>query len=217
MDKELMLKQQILDELEWEPSVDAAHIGVAVTGNVATLTGSVASYMEKIAAERAVKRIAGVHGVANDIEVRPLITVTRNDTEIASAAVNALQWNIQVPHDGVKVRVAGGWVTLEGTVPFHFQKDAAEGTVRHLIGVRGVTSLVTVTPPVQPTDVKTRIEAAFRRNAELEAHGIQVAAVNGRVTLTGKVHTWAERDEAERAAWAAPGVTQVQDELRVAV
>jgi len=217
MNPELDLKQKILDELEWEPSLDAAHVGVAVTNNVVTLTGSISSYAEKIAAERAVKRVVGVRAVANNLEVRPAVPAKRNDTEIAQAAVNALLWDIQVPNEAITVRVAEGWLTLEGKVTYHFQKDSAERAVRHLLGVRGVTNLITVKPSVQPIEVKSRIEAALRRNAELEARGIQVEALDGKVTLRGKVHTWTERDEAERAAWAAPGVSEVEDHLLVSV
>jgi osmotically-inducible protein OsmY len=216
MGTELDLKHKILAELEWEPSIDAAHIGVAVTDSVVTLTGAVASYAEKLTAERATKRITGVRAVANDLEVRPAVPAQRNDTEIARAAVSALQWDIQVPHEKITVRVADGWVTLEGQVPYHYQKVAADGAVRRLTGVRGVSNTIIVKPAIQPGDVKARIEAAFRRSAELDARGIQVDAAGGKVTLRGNVRSWAERDEAERAAWAAPGVAEVDDQVRVA-
>ena len=215
MQRELDLKHTVLEELEWEPSVNAAHIGVTVNQDVVTLSGGIGSYAEKLAAERAVKRIAGVKGVANDLEVRPLLPMKRNDTEIAQAAVNALQWDIQVPKDKVTVRVADGWLTLEGRVPYHYQKAAAEDSVRRLLGVRGVANLIEVKPSVQAGDVKSRIEAAFQRSAEVDARAIQVQALDGKVVLSGKVHSWAERDEAERAAWAAPGVRQVEDHLSV--
>ncbi len=216
MGKELELQRRVIEELDWEPSIDAAHVGVAVTGqNVVTLTGNVSSYAEKIAAERAAKRVAGVKAVANDLEVRPAFPSQRNDTELAKAALNALEWDIAVPHDKIKVRVSSGVVTLEGEVNFQFQRSAAEEAVRRLIGVKAVTNLMTLKPTVSPADIKNRIEAALRRSAEIDAKNIQVETKDGGVVLRGKVRSWIEREEAERAAWAAPGVRNVDDELRV--
>jgi len=216
MGKELELQRRVIEELDWEPSIDAAHVGVAVTGqNVVTLTGNVSSYAEKIAAERAAKRVTGVKAVANDLEVRPAFPSQRNDTELAKAALNALEWDIAVPHDKIKVRVSSGVVALEGEVNFQFQRSAAEEAVRRLIGVKAVTNLMTLKPTVSPADIKNRIEAALRRSAEIDAKNIQVETKDGGVVLRGKVRSWIEREEAERAAWAAPGVRNVDDELRV--
>jgi osmotically-inducible protein OsmY len=214
------LQHDVLEELEWEPSLDAAHIGVAATQpGVITLTGSVATYAEKVAAERAAKRVSGVRAVANDIEVHPVGSFKRSDTDLAQAVLRALEWDIAVPDEKIKARVTEGWVTLEGDVALQFQRAAAENAVRRLNGVRGVTNLIRlqIRPTVQPAEVKNRIEAAFRRSAEIDARGIQVDASDSTITLRGKVRTWAEREEAERAAWAAPGVAAVKDELMVGV
>jgi osmotically-inducible protein OsmY len=212
-DKEL--QRDVLDELQWEPSVDAAEIGVAARGAVVTLTGSVPTYTEKVAAERVAKLVHGVKAVANDIAVRPVGYGERTDTDIAQAAVGALLWRTSVPNERIKISVSKGWVTLEGEVDWFYQKEAAEDTVRPLLGVRGVTDLITVKPRASATDIKSRIEAAFRRSAELDSKKIQVETHDGTVTLKGDVRSWAERQEAERTAWAAPGVRQVKDLIDV--
>ena len=214
------LQHDVQEELEWEPSVDASHIGVAASQpGVVTLTGTVATYVEKVSAERAAKRVEGVRAVANDIEVRPIGSMKRTDTDIAQAVLRALEWDIAIPHEKIKARVDNGWVTLEGGVALQFQRAAAENAVRRLSGVRGVTNqiLLEVRPAVKPAEVKNRIEAAFRRSADIDARGIQVDAKDSTITLRGRVRTWAEREEAERAAWAAPGVLAVEDELIVGI
>ena len=214
------LQHDVQEELEWEPSLDASRIGVAaVQPGVVTLSGTVATYVEKVSAERAAKRVSGVRAVANDIEVRPIGSMKRTDTDIAQAVLRALEWDIAVPNERIKARVDNGWVTLDGEVALQFQRAAAENAVRRLSGVRGVTNqiLLQVRPSVQPAEVKDRIEAAFRRSADIDARGIQVDAKDSMITLRGKVRTWAERDEAERAAWAAPGVLAVKDELIVGI
>ena len=214
------LQHVVQEELEWEPSVDASKIRVAAlqTG-IVTLTGTVATYAEKVSAERAAKRVSGVRAVANDIEVRLIGSLKRTDTDIAQAVLRALEWDIAVPHEKIKARVDNGWVILEGEVALQFQRAAAENAVRRLNGVRGVTNQIRlqVRPSVQPAEVKDRIEAALRRSAEIDARGIQVDAKDSMITLRGKVRTWAERDEAERAAWGAPGVVAVKDELTVGI
>lgn len=214
------LQHDVQEELEWEPSLDASRIGVAaVQPGVVTLSGTVATYVEKVSAERAAKRVSGVRAVANDIEVRPIGSMKRTDTDIAQAVLRALEWDIAVPNEKIKARVDNGWVTLDGEVALQFQRAAAENAVRRLSGVRGVTNqiLLQVRPSVEPAEVKNRIEAAFRRSADIDARGIQVDAKDSMITLRGKVRTWAERDEAERAAWAAPGVLAVKDELIVGI
>lgn len=214
------LQHDVQEELEWEPSVDASQIGVAATQpGIVTLTGTVATYAEKVSAERAAKRLSGVRAVANDIEVQPIGSMKRTDTDIAQAVLRALDWDIAVPHEKIKARVDDGWVTLEGEVVLQFQRAAAENAVRRLNGVRGVTNQIRlqVRPLAQPAEVKNRIEAALRRSAEIDARGIQVDAKDSMITLRGKVRTWAERDEAERAAWGAPGVLAVKDELTVGI
>ena len=209
------LQRRVLDELDWEPSVNAAHIGVAVTDGVVTLSGSVDTYTEKVTAEQAAKRLRGVKAVANDLEVRPPFPAQLNDTEIAQAVVRALEWHVSVPHERIKARVTNGMVALEGSVDSWYQRQEAEAAARGLKGVKGIANLITIQPALKAADVKTRIESAFRRSAEIDANRIQVETTDGTVTLRGHVRSWTERQEAERAAWAAPGVVEVDDELKV--
>jgi osmotically-inducible protein OsmY len=214
-DKEL--RKDVLAELEYEPSIDATQIGVAVKDGVVTLTGSVESYLEKWRAERAAERVEGVRAVANELEVRLPGDSKRKDTDIAAAAVNALKWNSLVPADKVKVTVEGGWITLKGEVPYRFQKEAAESAVRHLTGATGVSNLIQIKPNVSSTEVKKKIEEALERMAQVDARQIQIETSDGKVILKGKVRSWAEREEAEKAAWRAPGVAQVEDQIRVSI
>jgi len=209
------LRRDVLDELEWEPSIDAAQIGVTTREGVVTLAGTAKSYSEKLKAERVTKRVLGVKAIANDIEVRLPGTHERTDSDIARVAVDALKWRASVPEGRIKVAVGKGWVTLEGEVDWQYQKDVALEAVHHLVGVKGVTNLITVKPRVSATEVKSRIEAAFRRSAELDAQKIRVETKDGKVTLHGQLQSWAERDEAERTAWAAPGVTQVENFIAI--
>ena len=211
----LELQKRILDALDWDPSLDASRIGVAVKDGIVTMTGQVPSYTERLEAERAIKRIAGVKGLANDLEVRLPGDMRRSDGDLAAAGVKALEWDVQVPHQAIKLRVENGWITLEGQVQWQFQREAAEQAVRHLLGVRGVNNQIALAPRVTPDDLKSRIEAALKRHAELEARKIRVDTRGGLVVLEGAVHSWAERDEAERAVWAAPGVNAVDDRLAV--
>lgn len=213
-DKQLRLA--IIDELDFEPSIDAAHIGVAVDGGVATLTGHVKSYAEKIAAERTVRRVKGVRAIAEEIEVRFPSDKKTSDTEISQRALSIIAWDVTVP-DAVKVKVEKGWVQLSGTVEWQYQRQAAETAIRKLSGVAGVTNLIELKPRANLYDVKKTIEDALKRNAELEASTIRVMVGNdNRVTLEGKVHAWYERGIAERAAWSVPGVKVVDDRLLVA-
>jgi len=215
MKKDTDLRRDVLDELEWEPSVDATDIGVTARDGVVTLTGSVGSYTEKLTAERDTKRVQGVKAIANDIEVRLPGTAERTDTDIARAAVDVLKWKSLVPHDRIKVLVKNGWVTLEGEVDWQYQKDAAFEAVHHLVGVKGVTNVIALKPHVSATEVKSRIEAAFRRSAELDAQKVRVETRDGKVMLRGDVHSWSERQEAEQTAWSAPGVTQVENLIAI--
>jgi osmotically-inducible protein OsmY len=215
MSNDTQLQSSVLAELKWRPSVDAAHIGVAADDGIVTLTGMVHHYTEKLAAEDAAKEVFGVKGIANDIKVEPAGSPTQSDKDIAAAAVGALKWDYEVPDDKVRVVVKDGWVTLDGTVEWQFQKDAAYRCVRYLLGVVGVTNDIAIKPLAKWIDVKTKIEDAFRRNADLDARRISVATSDGRVTLTGTVRNWSERNAAVRSSWAAPGVTWVEDDLAI--
>lgn len=215
MKTDTYLQQDVIDELVWEPSIDAAAIGVTVEDDVVTLTGHVPSFAEKWTAEYVTKRVAGVRAVANDITVRLPGTSAHTDSDIARAALNALEWDVWVPEERVTVAVSDGWIKLEGTVDTQHQKLAAERAVRALTGVKSVTNLITVTPKVQPADVKTKITAAFQRSAVLDARRVQVETDGSRVVLRGSVRAWDERAAAEWAAWAAPGVAEVENHITV--
>jgi osmotically-inducible protein OsmY len=212
---DLTLRQEILDELEWEPSVEAAHIGVAVDKGVATLSGHVSSYAEKLAAERAVGRVKGVTAIAENIVIRYPSAKHTADDEIAKRVVDIMNWQVSVPSDRIKVKVEKGWVTLNGEVDWHFQKADAEKSVRRLSGVMGIANLITIKPRVEAKDVKKRIESALKRNAEIEAQNIRVFVQGGKVTLDGRVDSWAERQRVENTVWSAPGVISVEDRLSI--
>jgi osmotically-inducible protein OsmY len=214
---DLTLKRQVEAELRWEPSIDAAAVGVAVKDGIVTLTGRVPSYAQKSAAARATARVAGVKAVVNELEVNLPSADQRSDEELARAVAQALTWDSRVPPDGVKAVVSNGWVTLEGTVEWHYQRQAAEEAVRHLRGVKGVVNRVAVQPAVTADVVKAQIEAALKRSAELDARRITVETRGDTVILRGRVRSWAEREAAARAAWAAPGVAEVENHLIVEV
>ncbi len=210
------LRQDVLDELDFEPSINATHIGVGVNAGVVTLTGFVSSYGEKLAAERAARRVKGVKAIAEEIEVRLPSDKKSSDDEIAGRAVDILKWRVGVPADRIAVKVEKGVVTLTGDVDWQFHKADAEAAVHNLTGVAGVANLIRVRSMVRLTEVKEKIEKALHRNAELDASRITVQTDSGgKVVLGGKVHAWFERDIAEKAAWSAPGVTEVQDRIQI--
>jgi osmotically-inducible protein OsmY len=209
------LKQSVLDELAWDPSVTEAHIGVTARDGVVTLTGHVASYAERCAVEHAVSRVSGVRAIAEELEIRYLYDFDHGDEDIAKQALNVLAWDLSVPKDKVKVKVEKGWITLSGDVNWYYQKHAAEMDVRKLLGVMGLSNQITIKPSVQASDVRKKIKAAFERNAEFEAKNIAVSIDGGEVTLSGKVDSYYERTLAENTAWSAPGVTLVHDLITI--
>jgi osmotically-inducible protein OsmY len=212
---DLELQQHVVDELEWEPTVNAAHIGVTANKGVVTLTGFVRSYAEKLAAERAARRVKGVKAIAEEIEVRLPSDTKHTDDEIAGRALNILRWQVGLPADRITVTVEKGIVTLSGEVEWQFQKADAEAAIHKLSGVVGVVNQVRLATAVQAGEVREKIEKALQRSAQLEADGISVLTDGGKVVLRGRVRAWYERDLAEQAAWSAPGVTAVEDHLTV--
>lgn len=218
MRTDAQLQKDVIDELRWDPSISEKEIGVATKGGVVTLTGIVPTYAEKYAAERDVERVTGVRAMADDLTVVYAGTAHRTDTDVAHAVATALLLDIQVPDTSVTASVTNGWVSLVGTVTWQYQRDAAARAIRYLAGVRGVTNNIGVKPVIaSPTDVSQRIESALRRSAELDSKNVVVQASDGQVTLRGTVRSWAEREDAERAAWSAPGVRAVVDMLAVAL
>ncbi len=209
------IERDVKAELEWDPDLDASDIAISVKKGVVTLAGFVKSYTDKYEAEAAAKRVAGVVGVANDLEVRMPSVDERPDPDIARDAVAALKSQLPISSENIKVIVKNGWVTLEGEVEWQYQRQTAETAVRRIKGVKGVSNTILLRPQAEPTEIKRKIQEALRRSAEVDANRIEVEANGGTVVLKGKVRSWIERAEAERAAWAAPGVTEVDDRIVV--
>jgi osmotically-inducible protein OsmY len=216
MKTDQQLKRDVEEELSWDPRITDSEIGVAAKDGVVTLSGSVKSYAQRLAAEHAAERVSGVRAIAEELHVKLPGTIELSDTDIGHRAVNAMKWDVEVPDSKIKLRVEHGWITLEGDVDWQFERQATERAVRYLTGVKGVTNKIRIAPHVSAYDVSARIKEALRRSADTESAKIEVESEGGRVTLRGNVHSWAERADAERAAWGAPGVTTVDDRLTVA-
>jgi osmotically-inducible protein OsmY len=207
------LQRDIMEELAWEPSIDEAAIGVSAHDGVVTLSGHVKTFAEKYAAVKAAKRVRGVQGLADDLEVRFASDIRHDDSDIATSALNALRTNVFVPKDAIKVSVNNGWLSLEGIVDWNYQKEHAAKAVRYLPGVRGLTNQIDVKSKIRAKDVQDQIRAALKRSSELEAEGITVRTQGDTVILKGTVRSWAEKNAAERAAWSALGVKKVESHL----
>jgi len=211
------LQRDVLDELAWEPSVHGERIGVSVRDGVVSLAGDVATYAEKFSAEDAVKRVAGVQAIVEELKVNLIGDHNRDDSDIAHAAKNALDWHVSVPRGKVQAIVENGWVTLTGEVEWNYQRVAAHDAVRCLMGVKNVTDQIKVSGiKVSPTEVREKIETAMKRSMKRDTDRITIEAKDGKVTLRGKVHSWEEHDDAGIAAWCAPGVSAVENDITIA-
>ncbi len=215
MKTDSQLQQDVMAELKWEPAVHAAQIGVEVKDGVVTLAGEVSSYTEKLNAERAAQRVSGVQALAVEMTVKLSQFGLRTDADIAESAKNILSWSSSLPADAVKVLVEGGWLTLSGDVEWQYQRQEAADSVRYLSGVTGVSNQIAIKPPISARVVKSDIEAALKRRASADAKTIAVEVQGADVTLTGTVHSWAERDLAKRSAWGSAGVRNVVDKMNL--
>lgn len=209
------IQKHVMEELKWEPAIHSSEIGVAVKNGVVTLSGTVDTYQEKKMAEKAALKVAGVKGIAEDIEIRLSYHDQKTDAELAQAVVNALKWNALVPDDNIKIKVENAWVTAQGAVEWAYEQNAVRDAIASIVGIKGISNLVKVTPKLDPADVKKKISAAFERNAVIDANNILIENIGNKVLLTGKVSSYAEKREAERVAWNAPGVASVENNIEV--
>jgi len=215
MKTDSQIQKDVMDELKWQPFLSSSEIGVAVKNGVVTLSGIVDSYSKKLSAEKAVKKVVGVKAVAEDIQVGISPAYKKTDAEIAEAVLSALRWHTAIPDDKIKVKVENGIVTLEGELEWEYQRISARTAIQNLTGVRSVTNLITVRPRLSPIELEMKISAAFQRSASVDANKVHVKVNGNAVTLTGKVRSFAESEDAENAAWAAPGVYYVVNELAI--
>lgn len=216
MKADIDIQNDVMEELRWDPILHSAEIGVAVKDGIVTLMGNVDNYSQQQAAENAAKRVKDVRAVAVDLTINLPHDQHRTDNDLAAAALNALKWSSFVPEDRIKLKVDNGWIAMDGDVEWQFQKESAYDAVKDLIGVQGVLNHLIVRPRLSPVIVKDVIKKALERSAEIEADGINIQTDGGRIVLKGKVRSWAERNEVERAVWATPGVIDVKDELIIA-
>ncbi len=217
MKSDLQIQRDVMDELKWEPYLNASQIGVAVNNGIVTLSGQVDSYSKKLSAKKAAKRVSGVKAIAEDIQIGVSPAFRKTDTEIAEAILSALKWHSALQEEKIKIKVEDGIVKLEGEVEWEYQRNNAKVAIENLTGVRSVINLITVKAKISPTDIQQKISAAFHRSATIDAEKIQSEVVGNKVTLRGKVRSFAEKEDAENAAWAAPGITSVENKLQIEV
>ncbi|MCQ6959158.1 BON domain-containing protein [Mucilaginibacter aquariorum] len=215
MKTDIQIQKDVMDELKWQPFLNSSEIGVAVKNGIVALSGIVDSYSKKLSAEKAAKKVAGVKAIAEDIQIGVSPAYRKTDAEIAEAVLNALKWHSVVPDDKIQVKVEDGVVTLEGQLEWEYQRTSARAAIQHLAGVRLVANLITIKPRTSPFELEQKISAAFHRSATIDSGKVHVSVTGDKVTLTGKVRSSSESDDAENVAWAAPGVFQVENKLDI--